>query len=198
MANFEIECEVSLGLSHYGEVTENGKGSVELTDEETEVLINLIREKKTTDVNVMGLKESHPAIYEKLDKAYHKLAYKTEELHWLINGFENGYFEYDLDEVMKYCEEHCGYEFVLKKDILPDNVSPEFIATFLEVFKDNADFKRQDFCKWLPDYLSGINIEEACDFMYSHLNAEVDMDDDVNYVVGIPPAIIDMSNGRGE
>ena len=47
----------------------------------------------------------------------------------------------------------------------------------------------RDFSNWLLDYLKSINVEEACDFMYSHLNAYVDMDD-VNYVVSIPQAII--------
>ena len=34
MTKFEIECEQSLGWSHSGEVTTNGKSNVELTDED--------------------------------------------------------------------------------------------------------------------------------------------------------------------
>ena len=54
------------------------------------------------------------------------------------------------------------------------------------------DCKRKDFREWLPDYLYSINIEKACDFMYKHLNPCLDMDD-VEYVVGIPQAIINMA-----
>lgn len=196
MAKFEIECEQSLRWSHYGEETAKGKGTVELTDEEVNVLVNLIREKGTANVKKLKLKKMHPAIYEKLDEAYHNLAYKTEELYWLIDGFGNGYYEYDDAEVIEYCEENCGYEFVPKIDNVPDNVSSEFIATLLKLRKEDLDYKREDFCKWLPNYLRSIDIEEACDFMYSHLNAEIEMDDDVDYVVGIPQAIIDMAKNN--
>ena len=93
MAKFEIEYEQSLGLSHSGEVTAKGKSFVELTDEEVEVLVSLIREKGTTDVEILELREKHPALYDKLDEAYHKMAYKAEELHWLITSLRNGDFE---------------------------------------------------------------------------------------------------------
>ena len=79
MAKYEIECEQSLGWSHSGEEIAKGKGFVELTDEEVEVLVNLIREKGTTDVEMLELKEKHPTIYDKLDEGYHKMAYKAEE-----------------------------------------------------------------------------------------------------------------------
>ena len=115
----------------------------------------------------------------------------------LLHGFESGYFEYDLDKVIIYCEENCGYEFVPKIDNVPDNISPDFIAALLEVRKEDMHWKRRDFRDWLPNYLRSINIEEACNFMYSHLNAYLEMGD-VDYVVGIPQAIINMANGRGD
>lgn len=189
---FEIECEQSLGWSHSGEVTAKGKSFVELTDEEVTVLVNLIREKRTTDVEMLELREKHPALYDKLDKAYYKMAYKAEELHWLIEGLEYDEFEYDDEKVIKYCEENCGYEFVPKIDDAPDTISPEYIAALLEMYKEDMNKKRWDFRNWLPNYLRSINLEEACDFMYNHLNASIEMDD-VDYVVGIPQAIIDMA-----
>lgn len=192
MAKFEIECEQSLGMSHSGEVTTKGKGTVDLTDEEVKVLVNLIREKGTTNAEKLELREKHPELYEKLDEAYHHIAYKAEELYWLINGFKNGYYEYNEDKVIKYCEENCGYEFVPKINNVPDGISPDFITALIEVRKENMDYKRKDFREWLPDYLYSINIEKACDFMYKHLNPCLDMDD-VDYVVGIPQAIINMA-----
>lgn len=88
----------------------------------------------------------HPALYEKLDEAYHNMVHKAEKFHWLLHGLESGYFEYDVDKVMQF------------------------------------------FSNWLPDNLRSIDIEEACDFIHSHLNPTLEMDD-VNYVVGIPQAI---------
>ena len=193
MRKFDIECELSLGWSHSGMVTAKGKSYVELTDEEVDVLVNLIREKGTTDVEKLDLREKHPTLYDKLDEAYYKMTYKAEELHWLIEGIR--YFEYDEEKVIKYCEENCGYEFVPE---IPGNTSLHFDDILFKAIKENKHFKSQDFSKWLPNYLRSINSEEACDFMYSHLNASVDMDDDVNYVVEIPQAIIAMSNDRDE
>ena len=192
MARFEIECEQSLGMSHSGEVTTRGKGSVDLTDEDVKVLVNLIHEEGTTDVEKLKLRNKHPELYEKLDKAYHHIAYKAEEFHWLLNGFENGYYEYDEDKVIKYCEENCGYEFVPTLKNVPDGISPDFIAALLKMRKEDMDYKRPNFRTWLSDYLRSINLEEACDFIYSHLNPCLEMDN-VNYKIGIPQAIIDMA-----
>ena len=55
MAEFEIECEKSLGWSHSGEVIIKCKSTVDLTDEEVKVLVNLIREKGTADVEKLEL-----------------------------------------------------------------------------------------------------------------------------------------------
>lgn len=192
MALYDIEVNICLGMSHCRAVCTDGSSKVELSDEEVNALVTLIREKGTTDVEEMGLEYSYPDLYKKLDDAYHNMAYKAEELHWLINGFENGYYEYDADKVIKYCEENCGYEFVPKIDNVPDNISPDFIAALLEDRKEDMYWKQRDFCKWLPDYLRSINIEDACDFMYNRMNAELEMDD-VDYVVKIPQTIIDMA-----
>ena len=104
----------------------------------------------------------------------------------------------DIDEVMEYCERECGYVFVpkMRTKNIPDGISPDFIAAYLEVLKDDVERKRADFHKWLSDYLHSLSQDEARDFMYSHLNAtNVEMDD-VNYEVGIPQAIIDMAKNN--
>lgn len=193
MGVYIIECIQSLGMAHWGEVTTKGESSVELTDEEVKLLVDLIREKGTTDVKKLNLEKNHPELYEKLDKAYHDVAYKAEEIHWLLHGYENGYFEYDDEEVMNYCEENCGYEFVptLKGDI-PDGISPDFIATYLEVLKESKERKLEDFNRWLSDYLHNLSPDEARNFICDHLNPNLEMDD-VSYEVGIPQAIIDLA-----
>jgi hypothetical protein len=59
MAEYKIECEQFLGFSHSGSVTTSGESTIELSDEEVATLVQLIREKGTTDVGELGLETSH-------------------------------------------------------------------------------------------------------------------------------------------
>ena len=193
MAKFKIECIQSLGMAHWGEVTAEGESIVELSDDEVKVLVDLIREKGSADVQELDLKKNQPALYEKLDKASHDMVYKAEEMHWLLNGLENGSYEYDIEEVMNYCEKNCGYEFVPTiKGKIPDGINPEIVATFLEIRKESVEYKIEDFREWLPNYLRSLNQVEARNFIYDHLNPNLEMDD-VSYEVGIPQTIIEMA-----
>ena len=83
MAEYIIECEQCLGISHDGAVYADGEGTVELSDEEVTTLVQLIRLKGTTDVGELDLETTHPDLYAKLDKAYHDMAQHTETMHWL-------------------------------------------------------------------------------------------------------------------
>lgn len=198
MAAFKIEMIQSLGWSHSGEETARGEGFVELTDEEVKVLVDLIREKGTADVNALELEEHHPALYEKLDKAYHDVAYKAEELYWLLDDFKNGYYDFDRDALIAYCEKECGYEFVPKLRVIQDypNLDPEFIAVYLDMCKNNMDMKRIDFDEWLPPYLLTLPLDDAIAFIYKYMNPTMEMDDEVYYEVNIPQSIIDMASSE--
>ena len=91
MALYSIESEQCLGMAHFGgAVTVNGESAVELSDEEVDILVQLIKEKDTTDVDELDIATSHPSLYEKLDNAYREMAYDAEELHWLWEGYNNG------------------------------------------------------------------------------------------------------------
>ena len=108
MAEYIIECDICLGFSHCGAVETSGKGTIELSDEEVKTLVGLIREKQSTNPDELGLAESHPDLYEKLDAVYCELYYQTEEMYWLKEG--RSYYEYDFDELKQYCIENCGYD----------------------------------------------------------------------------------------
>ena len=191
MALYSIESEQCLGMSHCGAVTVNGESAVELSDEEVDILVNLIKEKHSTDVGDLDLETLHPDIYKKLDEAYSDMAYRAEEIHWLWEGYNNGYYEYDTDELMNYCESELGFEFEYDvKDYylddpedLEEGEEPEIDEDMLEEDKWNA------FSEWLDDYLSDLSDDEACDFFYNHMNADLNMDN-VEYTVQIPEAII--------
>lgn len=191
MALYSIESEQFLGMSHSGAVTVNGESAVELSDEEVNILVKLIQEKNSTDIRELDLKNLHPDIYEKLREAYYKMAYDAEEMHWLWEGFDNGYFEYDTDELMAYCENNLDYSFEFDPEEYFD--SDDEIEEYKEdpeSFEDEVcDAKCQDFQEWLSDYVSGLSDDEARDFFYNHMNAGLDLDD-IEYTVEIPQAII--------
>ena len=191
MALYSIESEQCLGMSHHGAVTVNGESAVELSDEEVDILVKLIKENGTTDVGDLDLETLHPDIYKKLDEAYSDMAYRAEEIHWLWEGYNNGYFEYDSEKLMDYCEKELGFEFEYDvKDYylddpedLEEGEEPEIDEDMLEEDKSDA------FSEWLDDYLSDLSDDEARDFFYNHMDADLNMDG-VEYTVGIPEAII--------
>ena len=191
MALYSIESEQCLGMSHHGAVTVNGESAVELFDEEVDILVKLIKEKGTTDVEALDLENLYHDIYEKLDDAYRDMAYDAEEMHWLWEGYNNGYFEYDTVELMNYCECELDFKFEYdEKDYylndpedLEEGEEPDIDEDQIEEDKSEA------FSEWLDDYVSGLDDDEARDFFYEHMDADLNMDD-VEYTVEIPQAII--------
>ena len=197
MALYSIESEQCLGMSHSGAVTVNGESAVELSDEEVDILVKLIKEKDTTDVEELELENLHPDIYKKLNDAYYKMAYEAEEMNWLWEGYYSGSFQYDTDELMEYCEKECGFTF---------NFKPEehFNDTDLEEYKKNPesyedeihDIKCDAFYEWLSDYVEEeLSDDDARDFFYNHMHADLDLDN-IEYDVEIPQAIIKMTEQK--
>ena len=89
MALYSIESEQFLGMSHSGAVTVNGESAVELSDEEVDILVKLIQENDSTDVEDLDFEKLYPDIYENLDEAYHNMAFHAEYMHWLWEGYYN-------------------------------------------------------------------------------------------------------------
>lgn len=190
MALYSIESEQCLGMSHSGAVTVNGESAVELSDEEVDILVKLIKEKDSTDVKELDLETLHPDIYEKLREAYYNMAYDAEEIHWLWEGYYNGYFEYDDDELMAYCEKELDFSFEFKPEEYFDEDDLEDYKEDPESYEDEInELKGEAFSEWLNDYVSGLSDDEARDFFYNHMNADLNLDD-IDYTVEIPQAII--------
>ena len=190
MALYSIESEQCLGMSHHGAVTVNGESAVELSDEEVDILVKLIKEKGTTDVEELDLENLYPDIYEKLDDAYRDMAYNAEEMHWLWEGYNNGYYEYDVYELMDYCEKNLGFSYEFKPEEYFDEDDLEYYKEDPESYEDEIEeAKSEAFSEWLDDYVSGLDDDEARDFFYEHMDADLNMDD-VEYTVEIPQAII--------
>lgn len=183
MALYSIESEQCLGISHSGAVTVNGESAVELSDEEVDILVKLIKEKGTTDVEELDLENLHPDIYKKLDEAYYSMAYEAEEMHWLWEGYYSGYFEYDEDKLKEYCKANCGFSYVFNKEENGYDEDEEVDEYEIE------DAENEAFSEWLDEYVEGLSDDEVRDFFYNHMDANLDMDN-VEYTVDIPQAII--------
>lgn len=193
MALYSIDCEQVLGMSHTGEVTTEGASTVELSDEEVDTLVRLIREEGTTDVEELELEERYPDIYEKLDEAYREMARDAELSHWVWEGYRNHYYEYDEEELMEYCEENLGFKFEYdEKDYYYDDPEDLPEGEEPEIDEDSLMWdKQQAFDNWLDEYLESLPDNEAVSFMGEHMNADVTVEGPGDYTVEIPQAIID-------
>lgn len=190
MAEYTIECEQCLGISHDFAVYADGEGTVELSDEEVTTLVQLIRQKGTTDVRELNLETTHPDLYAKLDKAYHDLARHAETMHWLWEGYENGYYEYDEDELMDYCEQELDFTFEYDEEDYLDEDDDLDEEDVLDEDEIRYDAKLHALRFWLDDYLHSLSDEEVFSFMNEHMNACIEDEEVEKYTVSIPEAII--------
>ena len=170
-----------------GDVTAEAIGTVEFPQEELDALVALMKNKNSSDVEVLNLEEELPEVYRKLDEAICKAAVEAERHHWLLGGFYEGAYEYDVYEVMEYCEENCGFEFIYDEE--------EYMDEDGELDEDALEDARQEaFDEWLPDYLEMLDIPECCAFIKEQLNGEVEADGiDSNYNVFIPEEIVKLA-----
>jgi hypothetical protein len=195
MSLYSIESEKVLGMSHTGEVTVDGESAVELSDDEVDILVRLIRENGTTDVEELDLENLYPSIFYKLDSAYHDMESHAEEMHWLWEGYESHYFDYDEDELIAYCKKNLGFTFEFKPEEHLDAYDLEEYQEDPEAFEDTiSDLESEAFAEWLDDYVHSLSDDQLCSFFYEHMNCDLSMDP-VSYTVEIPPAIIKMAEG---
>lgn len=187
MAKFDFCCVNNLGFSHCGMMAAEGHGTVEFSDEEVAILIKLIRDKGTTDVVALGLKTTYPEIFKKLNKAYRETAREATIDHWYMEGFYDGYYEYDEEELMYYCSE--TYNFVFEyneEDYLDEN--GEFDE---DTFYDDRSAAFND---WLEVFVESLNCQERIKFLREHMNADVDLSNlELDYITGIPQGIVKLA-----
>ena len=139
MATFKFKTQVYL---QYDWGCVDAQGEIELNDDEIDTIIGLIRKDRTTmDYRKLKLAEADPQLYEKIDKAYHEVAYEAEGHSILKDGREyplNG-FEFDVVELILYCRDNCGYhkgssgDRILHSDVCDFNI-------WLERYVDNMKF----------------------------------------------------------
>lgn len=156
--NFATDVAVSGIFGAYA----HAQGEIELSDEEIDVLIRLMRQDRTTmDYKKLNLEEADPGLYEKIDHAYLDAAYEAEG-HYIINACvrESDFgFEYDTANLILYCRDQCGYKKRSKGDtILKSDV--------------------YDFDWWLSNYIDSLKVDDALDFLEEHTLTGLDLSDE--------------------
>jgi len=185
MGRYYFAFEHYLGTSHCGDVTIDVDGDVELSDEQVDVLVNLIREKQTTDVNELGLESLYPEIYQKLKDEYRSAAYCAEELHWLWEIYEDHNYDCDMEELMEYCEKECGFIYEPTSSNDEDDDEDD---------EDYDEEKEEAFLKWLDNYLRSLCDDDAASFFVERMEIDLDISYQFDFdYVGIPDEIIEIA-----
>ena len=193
MGKYHFEGELFLGYSCCGSVAEKYEGDVELTDQEVNELVSLIVEEGTSDVEELDLEERLPEIYEKLEDAHRDAAREVEYVHWLYYGFDHDCYEVDMDELMRYCEEHNLYTFDPTSQMM-EGEEPPTLDELSDPESCWYDLQREDFERWLPEYVYNLDRDKAVKFMIEQLHIDTDMDGDFGEIeVTIPDEIIGLA-----
>lgn len=173
MKKYKVEVEIELGMSHCGGVWVDGESIVELTDEEVDQLVDLIREHGTSDVDEMELETINPQLYEKLDWASHDAIWLPYQLHWLEEAFYDSEC-FNSDDLFDKAESEFGFN--------PDDYD-----------EDKFDCPEAAFRNHLEELVNGMDDEERFKFYTEKLGIEYDPEVD-GYYVAIPQEIIDKAN----
>lgn len=183
MPTFIINTEQSLGFTHYGEVTVEGSGEVELTDEEVLLLIDLIRNNDgETDVEELDLQEKYPDLYEKLDDAYRDVAIDALWRFLVIDGYENHYYE-EPDDMIETAEREYGFKFEYdENDFIPEGETEIDEDEFYEA-------RSEAFYDWVDEYRQTLDEADEAMFLDTLFHMELNLDF-YDYEVEIPEEII--------
>ncbi len=201
MPLFSIDTEVLLGISHSGEVTAEGTGTVELTDEEVQKLIDLIRENNgETDVEKLELEEKYPDIYETLDEAYRDAASEANFREWLMEGYERDYFS-EPEDFMDAVEADGLFKFEITPEMIEEYRDNMGLEEDEEIDQDDLDeyfedAKRDAFYECIGEYYNSLDDDGKVDFIEQYYGDVMDEGDPggFDYEVQIPPEIIRMAN----
>ena len=137
---------------------------IDIPEDEKEVVLSLMGDEFSMELEDLGLDQNNPELFAKLKDIYARMAREAEEKQWLWNGFKDGAFEYDVDELMDHCQASCGFVFEGEPDEFEDE--DEYYDARVEAFEE-----------WLEDYLISLDDDEFKEFMYKHLNAHVELDE---------------------
>ena len=177
-------------------------GEFEMPDEYVETLVALIREKATTDIDELGVYDSHPAIYKLLREEINNIRYYSARNHAMRELIFNAECEWDVDtdELIDYCRQNCGF-----KDSYFDEEDEEDLG-----FDDDGDFDEEAYAKaqrekeeefydrfwaWYHHYVDTAPYEDIDELFHELYDTEYECDFSHGYDTApfIPQQIIDMA-----
>ena len=109
MAQYEIKFNKQKGWSYNKEEIPVESAYVELSDDEVQILVDLMNQKNTYNVKELNLEELHPNIFEKLDEACDSIAFDIVLAEALREAHYYDEEDVFLEKLYKYCKENCGY-----------------------------------------------------------------------------------------
>ena len=186
MPIFSIDEDVCMGMSHSGGITQDGEGYVELTDEDVENLISLMRRKNSIEVDELELKDTYPEIYKKLDLAYYEMTANAEEEHWLEWGYHNSEcHNFESSDMIEFLKSKDAWHFEYDEN--------DFLDEDGEVDEDELSEAENEYMYEAMDkYFYSVSGDELKNFLKDIVGIDVDLTF-VEYEVKIPQEIIDMA-----
>lgn len=169
MREYEIKFNKKDGWSYEKGEIPIESSYVELSDDEVQILVNLMKEKGTYDVSELNIEESHPDIYNKLVETCDSVAW---DVALAEAAREAHYYDDDetfLDELQEYCESEYNY-----------------------------DETKENFCTWLDTLIESWSSSQICD-LYEEAGIELCWDiinfngiETYDYKVTLPQSIVSM------
>lgn len=147
------------------------KGNIDLTSDEVNTLVQLIRETGETDAESMGLQDVDEALYDKLQEQCQEIADLAAELAYLKEGFDIEADEYheNPEEAIEECEQDGTFEFDYDEaDYLDEDGNLDEDALW--------EAKQEAFESWVDDQRFSLEGEELRDFYYNVVGVSLDLD----------------------
>lgn len=170
MAEYEIKFNKQDGWSYEKEEIPVETDYVELSDEEVNILVNLMKQKNTYNVKELNIEESHPDIYNKLVEACDSIAFKVA----LAEAARDAHYYDEEDTFLDKLEKYCKSEYKYKKS-------------------------QGDFRRWLYQLLQSWSSNQICE-LYDKAGIELcweiinfDGIETNDYDVTIPQSIVAMA-----
>ena len=197
MKQFPISFEICLGYHccGCGEYVD-AEGSIKLEDEQVDRLIALIRSNGgETDVDVLSLKEKHPDIYSALENAYSDAAGTAVYRHWLLEGYECGYFD-QPEGLMETLEAEGLFKYEPAPNDEPETGGDETEEDLTD--DEDPDYAKEEaFDEWKDEYFDSLDEDAQVAFIEKYYGEGLvndDAPDGGEYEIEIPQEIIDMAN----
>ena len=109
MAEYEIKFNREDGWSYGNGNIPIESAFVELSDEEVQTLVDLMKQQNTYDASALGIEKTHPDIFEKLKEACDSIAFDIVLAEALRDAHYYDEEDLFLEKLHKYCKKNFGY-----------------------------------------------------------------------------------------